>query len=198
MSARAEAIRRTRGWALAALGAALAAQLIWFVLVVGRGEASAASLARPTISTVAMALLFLTRGRLPFFVFLARVAIGGSFLDALWGRFDNFDRFIALTAQVNAFLPAEVIPALAVVATALEAVFCFAMLLGIATPWAAAGSAGLLFLFATAMVISGLDQFEYAVYVLAAGAWLVAASNTRFLSVDGWISAWQAPRPARG
>lgn len=187
-----------RIWALTALGAAIAAQLIWFVLVIRRDEATAAYLARPAIFTVVMGLLFLTRGRAPFLVFVARVVIGGAFLNALWHRFDNFSRFIAYTGQVNSFLPTEVIPFLAVLATLLECLLCAAMLLGIATRWAALGSAGLLFLFATAMAISGVDQFEWAVYVLSAGSWVVAESRARFLSADSWMSSWRAARLARG
>lgn len=192
----ADAIARSRMWALVALGAGIAAQLVWFVVVVPGREPSATYLARPVIFTVVMGLLLLTRGRTAFPVLLARLLIGGTFLDALWGRFDNFSGFIAYTAKVNAFLPLEVIPSIAITATALECVLCVAMLLGISTSLTAAASAVLLFLFATAMEISGLDQFEWAVYVLAAGSWVVAASKPRLLSVDALMSHRHARRQA--
>jgi uncharacterized membrane protein YphA (DoxX/SURF4 family) len=185
---------RSRSWALGALAVAIAAQLIWFARTVRQEDGP--DLVRPAIFTAVMGLLALTRGRTPFVVALARIVIGGAFLNALWNRFDDFSRFVAYTGQVNAFLPAEVIPFLAVAATVLECIFAAAMLLGIAIPWAAAGSAVLLFLFATAMVASGLDQFEWAVYVLAAGAWVVAASGARLLTVDSLLTS--APDSALG
>jgi hypothetical protein len=45
-------------------------------------------------------------------------------------------------------------------------------------------SLGLWFLFATSMVISGLSQFEWAVYVLAAGAFMLATVDATLLSID--------------
>lgn len=75
----------------------------------------------------------------------------------------------------TSLLPRGVIPAVAVVATILESAFGLAMLLGISIPNAAIGSAALLFLFATAMTISGLSQFAYSVYLMSAGALFLAA-----------------------
>jgi hypothetical protein len=193
VSGRSAGLEPTRGWALAALGAALAAQLVWFALAIRAGEPPAGELVRPAIFTVVMGLLLLTRGRMPAAHLLARLVIGGAFLDALRLRFGAFDSFIGYTALVTSFLPEAMAPFLAVLATALESTLGVAILLGISTSWAAAGSAALLFLFATSMEISGLDQFEWAVYVLSAGAWVVAASGTRFLTVDNWIAA---TRPA--
>ena len=69
----------------------------------------------------------------------------------------------------------------AVVATVLEVVFCAALIIGAGTRWAALASAILLCLFATAMTLSGLDQFEWAVYVLSAGAWVAAASDAKYI-----------------
>ena len=188
-------IARSRSWSLGALAVAVAAQLVWFALILREDDGP--DLVRPTIFTAVMALLVLTRGRTPLVVALARIVIGGAFLNALWNRFDDFSGFVAYTGQVNAFLPTEVIPFLAIAATVLECVFAAAMLLGIATRWAAAGSAVLLFLFASAMVASGLDQFEWAVYVLAAGAWVVAASGARLLTVDGLLASWVLRRRTR-
>jgi putative oxidoreductase len=181
-------ISRARRWALRALGVAIVAQIAWIVVILMAGRGSLSYMARPLLFGGTMTLLFATRGAVPWIVFMARLVIGGAFLNALWHRFDDFSRFVAYTSQVNAFLPAGMIPFLAVVATVLECVLCTAILLGIATRWAAIGSAVLLFLFATAMVASGLDQFEWAVYVLSTGAWVVATADTRFASIDGFVS----------
>ena len=39
-------------------------------------------------------------------------------------------------------------------------------------------------MFATSMVVSGLDQFEWAVYVLAAGAFVLATADATLFGVD--------------
>jgi uncharacterized membrane protein YphA (DoxX/SURF4 family) len=169
-----------------ALTVAIGAQVIWFAVALG--QEGGPGLVRPAIFTSVMGLLALTRGRVPIAVVLARIVIGGAFVDALWSRSADFSRFVAYTALVNSFLPAAVAPFLAVAATVLESVFAVGILLGVATRWAAAGSAVLLFLFASAMVASGLDQFEWAVYVLAAGAWVVAASDPRWLTLDSLLT----------
>ena len=190
-------IARTRTWALVVLGAALVVQIGWTLLFLARGAGSLADLSRPLLFTGSLGALFVTRGHVPWVVFAARIVIGGAFLDALWGRFDNYGEFVVYTGRVNAFLPAEFIPFVAIVATALECLLCAALLLGIGTRWAALGSAGLLFLFASAMVVSRLSQFEWAVYVLSAGAWVVATADNRFASVDHLVSPAGVSRRAR-
>ena len=184
-------VAHTRTWAFIALGAALVVQVGWTILFLARESGSLADLTRPLLFTGTLGALFLTRGRVAWVVFAARIVIGGAFFDALWGRFDNFAQFVVYTGRVNAFLPVEIIPLVAIVATALECLLCAALLLGVATQWAALGAAALLFLFATAMVASGLgfSQFEWAVYVLSAGAWVVATSDARFASVDQLLSS---------
>jgi uncharacterized membrane protein YphA (DoxX/SURF4 family) len=175
---------RTRTYALIALGIALATEIVWIIMVLAAGRGSLGYLARPLVFTIAMGVLFFTRGRVRVVVLLARLVTAGAFLSALWYRFDHFGRFIGYAARVNSFLPADLAPYLAVTATALECLFCAMLLLGIATRWAALGAAVLLFLFATAMVVSGLAQSEWAVYVLSTGAWVVSTSDTRFASLD--------------
>ena len=98
-----------------------------------------------------------------------------------WG---DFQHFIAYTAQVNAFAPAAIVPALAVLATIAEGTFGVTMLLGVRVWLASVGSALLLFTFATAMVLSGLSQFQYGVYLMSIAAWALATVDASALSVD--------------
>jgi uncharacterized membrane protein YphA (DoxX/SURF4 family) len=178
---------RSRPWALTALAAAICAQIVWIAFAVRAGQTSVDYQLRPVLFTGVMALVLLTGGRASVPVLLARFTVAGAFLNALWSRFGNFGGFLKYAAQVNAFMPADTIPFLAISATVLEVAFCAALVLGIALRWAALGSAVLLFLFATAMTLSRLDQFEWAVYVLSMGAWVVSASDAPYvLSVDHW------------
>src|SRR6266404_1860085 len=113
-----------------------------------------------------------------------------------WGNFRNFTTY---TAQVNSFLPAVVIPALAVIESVIEGILGLAMLLGAClrvTGWA---SSALLFLFGIAMTISlGVtSQFPFAVFVLAAGAWVLAILGPSFASIDALVAklCYTCPRP---
>lgn len=81
------------------------------------------------------------------------------------------------------------VPALAVLATIGESTCGLAMLVGIRVSLAGTASALLLFVFATAMVLSGLSQFQYSVYLMSATAWALA-------TLDGADAAF-APFPAR-
>ena len=75
------------------------------------------------------------------------------------------------------------------------------MLFGFKTRWASAGSAILLFMFATSMVLYGLSQFTWAVYVLAAGAFFLATVNATLLSIDSIMlvkeESWNSPVATR-
>lgn len=142
-------------------------------------------------------LLLLSGGRVRWIASLLRLPVSIAFLSAVcdrlgllgkpgtpgvaWGDFGNF---IAYTAQVDSFLPAFTIPALAVVATLCESACGIGLLLGWRIRWFALGSAVLLFLFATAMIISNLSQFTYAVYAMAAGAWALSTVDASLLSID--------------
>ena len=188
-------LMRSRPWALAVLAAAIAAEIVWFAIVVRNGNVSSGDLVRPAFFSIVMVLLLVTGGRAALPVFLARMTVAGAFLNALWNRFDDFSRFVAYTRLVTSFMPSATITFLATAATVLEVVFCAALLMGVATRWMALGAAVLLFLFATAMVLSGLDQFEWAVYVLSAGAWVVAASSAPYvLSLDQLMFRARAAR----
>jgi len=55
---------------------------------------------------------------------------------------------------------------------------------GVRVRLAAAGSALLLFLFATAMVASGLSQFQYSVYLMSVTAWALSTIDASALTAD--------------
>ena len=120
----------------------------------------------------------------------ARIAIGAAFLSAVAGRFglwsgharwESFGRFIQRTAELNGGAPAALMPVLAWTATILETTFGIALILGIATRWAALGSAALLAWFATAMAVyTGVKPpLDYSVYSASAGALLLALLEDR-------------------
>jgi uncharacterized membrane protein YphA (DoxX/SURF4 family) len=174
------------------LWVALIAEAVWIVLNVSR---PIGGLTRPLLFTCGFLLVAVGRGKAGWIGLLGRLVIAGAFLSALPGRFSNWPGFVRYAGRVNSFLPQEIIPPVAAVATALECVLCAAILLGFKTRWAAAGSSALLFLFATAMTVSGLSQAEWAVYVLSAGAFALATIDASFLSVDRLLAA---PRDHRG
>src|SRR5215510_8763128 len=93
-----------------------------------------------------------------------RLALGLSFLSALadrfglWGAFGqpnvswgNFARFVAYTGKLNWFLPAAVIPALAIIATGAEALFGRWLVMGWQTRSGALLSGMLLIVFGVTM-----------------------------------------------
>jgi uncharacterized membrane protein YphA (DoxX/SURF4 family) len=120
----------------------------------------------------------------------ARVAIGAAFLSAVGGRFGlwtgdparvRFERFIQRTAELNPYAPDSIVPILAWAATILETAFGVALILGIATRWAALGSAVLLVWFATAMAVTAgvKSPLDYSVFSASAGALLLAVLEER-------------------
>ncbi|MEP6574103.1 MAG: TQO small subunit DoxD, partial [Gemmatimonadota bacterium] len=99
----------------------------------------------------------------------------------------DFQHFIAYTAQVNAFAPAVIIPALAVIATIAEGSCGVLMVLGLGTRYAALASSALLFVFATSMMLSGLSQFQYNVYLMSVAAWALATIDAEALGADSLV-----------
>lgn len=187
----------TRRAAFGALGLLLLAQGAWTADALLRRGFAAGDLYYPLLFGPPAALLWVTRGRARWATVLPRLLIGLSFAwnvaDRLgllgphgapgvaWG---DMAHFTAYTAKVNGFAPPAFVPALAVVATLAEGGLGVALLLGVGTRLAAAGSALLLLLFATAMLLSGLSQAEYGVYLMAAGAWALATVDATALGVD--------------
>src|SRR6266496_477621 len=99
-------------------------------------------------------------------VFL-RLALGISFLSAvadrfgLWGLYGepnvawgNYARFVTYTAKLNWFLPAAMIPALAIIATGAETLFGLLLVLGWRTRLVALLSGALLTTFGLAMTVA--------------------------------------------
>ena len=183
--------------ALTLLAVALAAQIVWIVWQLMTVGFAFDILWRPVAFTTVFLFVAVKRGTVRFINALGRVTIASAFVLALWNRFDNFSRFIQYAALVLSFMPGAIVPLLAVIATACELTLAAAMFLGIKTRWASAGSGILLFMFASSMVISGLSQFEWAVYVLATGAFVLATVDTTLVSIDSIAlrkgEAWSSP-----
>lgn len=183
-----------------ALWLAWIAEAIWVGIELFHLHTPVSAIPYPLVFLSICFLLGITRGRIHWIAFVMRIVVGLAFLEALADRFGllgppgtpgvawgNFSRFVAYTGRVNSFLPHSVIPELAVVATIFEFLFGFTMLLGIRARQASLGSAILLCLFGTAMTISGLTQFSYGVYLLAAGALVLATVDPSIFSVDSLL-----------
>jgi len=120
----------------------------------------------------------------------ARTALGAAFLSAVAARFGvwhgtiglaAFRGFMQYTAEVNAFMPAALIPYLAWAATIAESTLGIALVAGIRVRWAALGSAVLLAIFGTAMALSlgPKEPLDYSVFSASAGAVLLARAERR-------------------
>ena len=202
-------IVRTKRAAFVAMWVLIAVQVIWTIYFCVRTRPAFSNIYYPVIFTPFAMALALTKGRVPWVATSVRLIIGIAFLENViyrlgfigppgapgvsWG---DFAHFVAYTAQVNAFAPAELIPALAVLATIAEGTFALTMLLGIRVRLAAIGSALLLFVFASAMVMSGLSEMQYGVYLMSATAWALATVNASALSVDARLPRSRAVRIA--
>ena len=131
-------------------------------------------------------------------VFL-RFALGISFLSAvadrfgLWGVYGqpdvawgNYARFVDYTAKLNWFLPAAMIPALAMIATVGETVLGLLLVLGWNTRIVALLSGGLLATFALTMTVAlGIKApLDLSVFSAAAGALLLGVHADVPFSVD--------------
>lgn len=142
---------------------------------------------------VACSTLALTHGRVRWLATTVRVLIGIAFLGSVADRFGllgpagasgvswgDFDHFIAYTRTVNAFLPAGWATMVAVLATIGETLLGTLLVAGIFPRLTAAGATLLLLVFGLAMTVSlGVGaQFDYAVALLAAAAWVLTTVDT--------------------
>ena len=113
---------------------------------------------------------------------LLRLALGATLLSAVADRFGiwgppgaatvswgDWTHFVAYTAKVNSFLPSALAPALAIIATAAEALLGITLILGIFRRPVAFASAALFALFAGAMIVSfGVKApLNYSVFVVS-------------------------------
>jgi putative oxidoreductase len=183
--------------AFTVLWLALIAQAIWMGIHHFRLHEPLSSMSYPLTYAMPFLFLALTYGRVRWIAALLRLPIAAAFLDAVADRlgflgphgtpdvaWGDFTHFIAYTAVLNPFMPHATIPVLAVLATIGETTFGITLLLGIRLHLAAIGSAALLFLFATAMTISGFSQFSYGVYLMSAGMLALSTVDASLFSVD--------------
>jgi uncharacterized membrane protein YphA (DoxX/SURF4 family) len=130
---------------------------------------------------------------------LLRLALAISFLSAVADRFGfwgvygqpnvswgNYGRFVDYTAKLNWFLPAAMIPALAMIATVGETVLGLLLVLGWNTRIVALLSGGLLATFALTMTVAlGVKApLDLSVFSAAAGALLLGVHADVPFSVD--------------
>jgi putative oxidoreductase len=124
---------------------------------------------------------------------LLRLALGLTLLSAVADRFGiwgppgaatvawgDWAHFVAYTAKVNSFLPSSLAPALAIVATAAEALLGIALVLGIFPRPVAFAGAALFALFAGAMTLSfGVKApLNFSVFVDFAAAFILGVWPT--------------------
>ena len=133
--------------ALMSLAAALAAQVVWTVWQLMKIGFALDILWRPLGFTTVFLFVAVKGGTGRFINAVGRVTIASAFALALWNRFGNFSKFIRYAALVLSFMPAAVVPFLALIATVCEVSLCVAMFFGLKTRWASAGSGILLFMF---------------------------------------------------
>jgi uncharacterized membrane protein YphA (DoxX/SURF4 family) len=117
-------------------------------------------------------------------ILYARLALGCAFLSAVASRFglwnrtidlNHFRGFIHYTAEVNSFLPAAVIPAVAWAATIAETGCGILLITGLWPRWVSLASAVLLAIFGTAMAISfgAKSPMDYSVFSASSAAALL-------------------------
>jgi uncharacterized membrane protein YphA (DoxX/SURF4 family) len=139
------------------------------------------------------------RGLATFSSVFLRLALGISFLSAVgdrfgvWGAYGqpnvawgNYARFLDYTAKLNWFLPAAVIPALAMISTAAETLFGILLVFGWKTRITALLSGVLLIIFALAMTVAlGVKApLNFSVFSAAAGALLLGTCAEFPFSID--------------
>jgi uncharacterized membrane protein YphA (DoxX/SURF4 family) len=195
-------------YAFALLWLALIAQAVWMALNHFSLHQPWSSMSYPLTYAVPFLFLAVTYGRIRWIASLLRLPVAAAFLDAVADRlgilgphgapvvaWGDFTHFIAYTAILNPFMPHATIPALAVLATLCETTFGISLLLGIRLRIAASGSAALLFLFGTAMTISGFSQFSYGVYLMSAGMLALSTVNASLFSVDAILGQRKRKTP---
>lgn len=205
VAVKATAPPQAKMWGFVLLWAVLMAQSTWMLIEHFGSKVALANMWYPLTILVGCFLLAITNGHVRWIATLLRLIIALAFLEAVSDRFGllggagapgvawgDFSHFVTYTGKVNSFLPRALIFTVAVLATIFEVACGLTMLLGVRIRIAACGSALLLFLFATAMTISGLSQFSYGVYLLCAGALALATTDASLLSIDALASRRRA------
>jgi uncharacterized membrane protein YphA (DoxX/SURF4 family) len=138
----------------------------------------------------------------PFTLYL-RLALAITMLSAVADRFGiwgapgsagvawgNWDSFVAYTAQVNSFMPPQLAPSLALLATAAEIILSMLLIIGYQTKWAALGTGLLMTAFALAFCISfGIKTaLDYSVFVDSAAGFLLYALPHYKWSLDEYLA----------
>ncbi|HEV2298508.1 MAG TPA: hypothetical protein VGR72_08325 [Candidatus Acidoferrales bacterium] len=168
-------------------------------------------LAQPILFVVLFGCLALARARFAWLTALLRAIIGLEFALSVSDRFGllgppggnvswgDFAHFVVYTRQVNSFLPASSAFPLAILATICEFTLSLSLIFGVRLRYSTSAAAVLLCLFGSAMMASGMieSQFFYAVFVLASGAWVMAATDASWMSVDRLIARAILKRRAR-
>jgi uncharacterized membrane protein YphA (DoxX/SURF4 family) len=113
-------------------------------------------------------------------------------LGRLWSAqcgVGNYARFVDYTAKLDWFLPAAMIPAVALIATAAEALFGLLLVLGWKTRITAFLSGVLLTAFALAMTVAlgAKAPLNFSVFSAAGGAFLLATSSEFPFSLDNLL-----------
>ncbi len=124
---------------------------------------------------------------------LLRFALAAGFLSAvgsrlsLWGSHSSgWASFLDYTKSVNSYVPASLVPVLAVVSTILETGFGILLLIGYKTRWSSLGASILTLIFALSMAFSfGLKEpLDYSVFAFSASAFLLSTMPDYPLSLD--------------
>ncbi len=128
-----------------------------------------------------------------------RLAISAGFLSAVADRFGwwakeisvwgNWNSFLEYTQLINPWIPAALIPAVGIVATAAEIVFALFLIIGFKTELFAKLSGLLLLIFALSMIFStGIKgAFDFSVFSASAGAFALSLLKDKYYEVDNLI-----------
>lgn len=128
-----------------------------------------------------------------------RLAISAGFLSTVADRFGwwakeisvwgNWNSFLEYTQLINPWIPAALIPAVGIVATAAEIVFALFLIIGFKTELFAKLSGLLLLIFALSMIFStGIKgAFDFSVFSASAGAFALSLLKDKYYEVDNLI-----------
>jgi len=133
---------------------------------------------------------------LRFIKLFLRLSLSVGFLSAVADRFGlwdkqhsvwgNWENFLAYTKTLNPLIPDYLINPMGILATALEVIFAFFLLIGFKTEFFAKLSGCLLLVFAVSMTFStGIKgAFDYSVFTAAGAAFALAAIKEKYLELD--------------